>query len=439
MASTITIDDLPKDDRTNGWYHTMPAPAATPRVLKGEQAADWLVVGAGYTGLGAARRLAELRPHDRVIVVDAGRVGFNAAGRNAGFAIDLPHNVDMSDIALARRQTKLNRAGLAHLTEVIESHQINCFWSRRGKVHAAAVPLGQKSIADFAKGLDRLGEPYTLLDAEALRKVLGTALYTYGIHTPGCYLMQPAALVCGLARSLPSSVELYEDSPVVEVTYGQPVRVKTPQGGVTAPRMILATEAFSTAFGFLKGRIFTVFTYGSLTRPLTDAEVKVLGGEPDWGIIPGTRGGTTLRYTRDRRILIRNVLSYEPQSRYDPATIEAIRVKHTSAFNRRFPMLPDVGFEHTWGGSLCLSRNKGHSFGKLTDNVFGSICQNGVGVAKGTISGRMIAELATGQDSELLSDMLTFVAPARLPAQPFMGWGVRARLAFEEYRAGPEM
>ncbi|MSP83065.1 MAG: FAD-binding oxidoreductase [Alphaproteobacteria bacterium] len=439
MTATIQIKNLPQDDRTNGWFNTMPVPAPPARVLEGEQTADWLVIGAGYTGLGAARRLAELRPNDRVIILDAGRVGLNSAGRNAGFAIDLPHNVDMADIAKCQRQTKLNRAGLAHLTEVIESHQINCYWSKRGKVHAAAVPHGQKSIAEFAKGLDGLGEPYTLLDAPALRARLGTSLYTFGIHTPGCYLMQPAALVRGLAHALPPSVELYEDSPVIEVSYGQPVRVKTPGGGVSAPKLILATEAFTNAFGFLQGRIFTLFTFASLTRPLTDAEVMALGGEPDWGIIPGTRGGTTLRFTWDRRILIRNSLSYEPQSRYDPARIEGIRAKHTRAFRRRFPMLPDVTFEHTWGGSLCISRNRGISFGELASGVYGSICQNGVGVAKGTISGRMIAELATGQDSELLSDMLTFGPPESLPAQPFMGWGVRARLKFEEWRAGPEM
>jgi glycine/D-amino acid oxidase-like deaminating enzyme len=438
MARTVTITELPRDDRTNGWYNILP-PAPPARVLEREEKADWLVVGAGYNGLGAARRLAELRPNDRVVLLEAGRVGLNSAGRNSGFAIDLPHLVDLTRIDQGHRQAKLNRAAIAHLTEVIESHQINCQWSKRGKVHAAVTARGEREVEQFAHGLDLLGEPYTRLDATGLRKVLGTSYYRFGVHTPGCYLMNPAALVRGLAAALPPSVALYEESPVVEVTYGAPHRVRTPKGAVVAPRMILATEAFSKAFGFLRHEIFTLFTFGSLTRPLTEAEAGALGGEGDWGIIPGTRGGTTLRYTRDRRILIRNVVSYEPVPHYDQSRIEGIRRKHERSFRNRFPMLPEVGFEHTWGGSLCISRNRGISFGRLGEGLWGSICQNGVGVAKGTISGRMIAELATGQDSELLSDMLTFAKPERLPPQPFMGWGARARVAYEALRAGPEM
>ncbi|KDD99224.1 FAD dependent oxidoreductase domain protein [Bordetella bronchiseptica SBL-F6116] len=41
-----------------------------------------LVIGAGYTGLAAARRLAELQPQDQVLVVDATVAGEGSAGRN---------------------------------------------------------------------------------------------------------------------------------------------------------------------------------------------------------------------------------------------------------------------------------------------------------------------------------------------------------------------
>ena len=435
--SRVTLDRLPRDDRTNGWFYTLPPPPPA-KVLEGERKADWLVVGAGFAGLAAARRLAELRPGDTVALVEAQRVGLGAAGRNSGFAIDLPHGVDMTQVERNRVQRRQVRDALAHLEEIVANHQIACQWSRRGKVHAAATRQGERNLAAYVRGLERLGEPFTPLDAGAMARYLGTRHYTLGVHTPGCVLMQPAALVRGLARAMPANVDVYEDSPVVAVDYGSAVRAETPKGSVTAPRMVLCAEAFTPAFGFLADRLFPTYTFASLTRPLDESEVDQLGGEGDWGIIPCTRGGTTLRYTQDRRILVRNVLKYVPDLHVGEGALARIRTHHERSFKARFPMLPKVGIEYTWGGSLCMSRNRGTVFGRLADNVFGALCQNGVGVTKGTASGLAIAELAAGEDSRRVADMMIFPGPEPLPPRPFLDLGVRARLAWEELRAGPE-
>ncbi|MGH6718394.1 MAG: NAD(P)/FAD-dependent oxidoreductase [Alphaproteobacteria bacterium] len=437
MGRRVTLDRLPRDDRTNGWFHTLPAPPPA-RLLDGERTADWIVVGAGYAGLGAARRIAELRPDDKVALIEAQRIGQGAAGRNSGFAIDLPHGVDMAQLPRNQAQTRLVRAALAHLEQTVRTHQIACQWSRRGKVHAAATELGERNLDDYARGLDALGEPYTLLDADATARYLGARYYTRAVHTPGCVLMQPAALVRGLARAMPANVDVFEDSPVVAVDYGATVRAETPRGSVTAPRLILCSEAFTPAFGFLADRLFPMYTFASLTRPLDAAEVKALSGEGDWGVIPATLGGTTLRYTQDRRILVRNVVKYVPDLIVGDGALARIRAHHVRSLRARFPMLPGVGFDYTWGGSLCMSKNKGTMFGRLADNVFGALCQNGVGVTKGTAAGRAIAEMAAGQDSDMVADMLLFPRPEPLPPRPLLGLGVRARLAWEEHRAGPE-
>lgn len=91
----MKIARLPTVDRTNGWSAILPE--RTPNApLAGDAAADWIVLGAGYAGLAAARRLAENRPNGSVALIDAGEAGENASGRNSGFAIDLPHNVGSS-------------------------------------------------------------------------------------------------------------------------------------------------------------------------------------------------------------------------------------------------------------------------------------------------------------------------------------------------------
>ncbi|MCP5088262.1 MAG: FAD-dependent oxidoreductase, partial [Rhodobacteraceae bacterium] len=88
----MRISRLPKDDRYNGWSAILSPRAAKP-ALSGDFTADWIVLGAGYAGLAAARRLAENCPDQEIALIDAGEVGENASGRNSGFAIDLPHNV----------------------------------------------------------------------------------------------------------------------------------------------------------------------------------------------------------------------------------------------------------------------------------------------------------------------------------------------------------
>ena len=88
----MKISRLPRDDKTNGWSAIL-APRAAQPALTGDVAADWVVLGAGYAGLAAARRLAENEPDASIALIDAGEAGENASGRNSGFAIDLPHNV----------------------------------------------------------------------------------------------------------------------------------------------------------------------------------------------------------------------------------------------------------------------------------------------------------------------------------------------------------
>ena len=105
---------------------------------KGEGAADWVVIGGGFAGLAAARRLGELRSRDRIVLLEAGRIGENASGRNSGFIIDLPHALSREQPEHDHRQIRINRQAIAWLGELVERHQIRCQWSRRGKVHVAA-------------------------------------------------------------------------------------------------------------------------------------------------------------------------------------------------------------------------------------------------------------------------------------------------------------
>ena len=430
----MKINRLPRDDKTNGWSAVLPE--RTPRpALKGDVAADWIVLGAGYAGLAAARRLAETEPDASIALIDAGEAGENASGRNSGFAIDLPHNVGSSleELEGSHRFMRLARHAIGYLEDQIETHGIDCDWSRDGKYHAAVSPRGvDEVLKPFARELEALGEPFQWVEGRTLGEKLGSPHFTAAIYTPGGALMNPAALTRGLADSLPDNVTLYENSPVTLANFDNGVMFEAPGGALRAPKMILAANGFSEQFGFYPGRFLHLVAHASLTRRLTDEEAARFGVERPWGLTPANAfAGITMRYTNDRRILIRYGLDYCPSQRFSEADLAKMRARHQQLFADRFPAIADVPMEHSWSGFVALSRNAAPGFGRLRSNVWAAVCQNAVGVTKGTFSGMLAADMATGRDNPLIEDMESLGAPSKLPPRPFLDIGVRARFALE--------
>jgi glycine/D-amino acid oxidase-like deaminating enzyme len=103
-------------------------------------------------------------------------------------------------------------------------------------------------------------------------------------------------------------------------------------------------------------------------------------------------------------------------------------------FDKRFPMLPAVEMEHTWSGFVCLSRNSAPGFGQLAPNVWSAVCQNAMGVTKGTFGGILAADMACGVDNPLIGDMQSLGEPGILPPRPFLGIGARGRFMWEHWR-----
>ena len=440
-----SIVNLPHDDRSCGWYAALPEPLPARRLI-GEHKADYAVIGAGFAGLAAARRLAEHMPHKRILLVDAQRVGYGASGRNSGFVIDLPHKfaLEHPDPQHKQRLLGLNRAAIDQLQTLIGRHGIDCQWSHAGKYQGAVGERGLAYLDHFEKLMADLGEPYRHVERDALADVLGTRYYSRAIFTPGCYLMQPAALVRGLGASLPGNVEVLEDSPIQRlekdangcwILHGNDGLIRTPQ-------VLLGTSIFTQEFGFLRNRLLPVMTFASWTRPLTDAEMASVGIQADWGLTPADHAGTTVRMTRDRRLIIRNTYKHVP--RYGRSINEATRLKvredHCAAFLSRYPQLAHVPFTHTWGGVYAISRNFTNFFGQLDDGVFATACDNGVGAAWGTISGTLLADMAVGADSTRLDDIRAVTGmPSRNPPEPLLGLGVRTRIRWAAWNSRSEL
>ena len=445
---SLRVTRLPQDPGQAGWNALLPA-APPPVRLEEDVTAEYLVIGAGFAGLSAARRLAEHRPGARIVVLDASRVGAGPAGRNSGFMIDLPHDLSSADYGGALDadavQTRGNRAGIDFAASMAAEFGLGDeAFARSGKVNAAASDKGSQHNRNYAAHLAALGEPHQMMDAAQMAQLTGTDYYNGGLFTPGTAIIQPAIYVRGVADGLRGlGVSIRENSPVLTLDgHSKGWVARTPHGSVTAPQVILAVNGHANSFGLFPGRLLHVFTYASMTRALGVDEIAKLGGQPRWGITPADPMGTTVRRvsgTGGTRIIVRNRFTCDPEMMVSDRRITRIGRNHDRAFLARFPALAGTSMEFRWGGRLCLSKNNVAAFGEVADGVYSACCQNGLGTAKGTLNGMLAADLACGHASENLDHALNAAAPSRLPPRPFSTIGANAVMRWGEFRAGREM
>ena len=449
MSKVIKVSNIKAGNPgISGWDAILGRKPA-PRVLETAISADWLVIGGGFTGLAAARRVSQNRPNDRTVLVDAIRIGAGSAGRSSGFMIDLPHDISAESYTSAierdKRQTEMNRTALAFAAQAADEYDFSQeIFDPRGKINVAADAKGDAHNQEYAEHLKAMGEKCTPLSAEEMRRITGTEYYTSGLHTPGAIMLQPAGYVRAFAEGLTQTeaVDIYENSPVISMErQGNSWLVKTPNGSISVPKVILAVNGHIQSFGFYKRRLMHVFLYGSLTRALTDAEVKKLGGEPTWEAVPADPMGSTMRRlsgTGGHRILTRNRFVYRPNLEASEASVRAVARDHDKAFKARFPMLKNVEQEYRWGGRLCLSWYSDPAFGEVEQGVYSACCQNGLGASLGTLSGMLAADYATGVENPYIQDYLDARQPTLLPPEPFSWIGATAYLWWKERQAGKE-
>ena len=413
-------------------------PARAPRVAAPPQSRfKHVVIGAGYTGLAAARRLAELQPQEPILVLDASSAGEGSAGRNSGFLINLPHNTRMSGhhspLQIARKQIAMYQAGLDWLAQLSRQGGFDCGWDLAGKYHAAATEGGSRNLrASLAQYRD-WGVAYTELDRDAMREQLGTGYYQFGYHSMNNVFVQPAALIRGLADTLPDNVWLMENNPVESVDGGGPYIVRTRNGQFSADNVILANNAFARRLGFLRSRLVTIYTYAGVTPVLDAAQQALLGQRDQWGVIPANRLGTTLRRIRGGRFMVRSAYSYEAEQ-----PLERMAGQLRASFQRRYPQLAAHDFEYVWSGSTALTGNGASFVGEVRPGLYAAVGCNGAGVIKGTIHGRLLAERIAGQRSAMLDDLEALEKPNWLPPDPLRRIGVLTAIACQVRKAGLE-
>lgn len=380
--------------------------------FKGDQIADWVIIGGGYTGLAAARRIAELQPNARILLIDGKHIAQGASGRNSGFAVanESPGHAALSTSSGRSDYAALNaldHAGVAELEGLVRRFDIDCSWENTGSIHAAVASQNFAKLRHHAQAFTDMGIDASLMEEDDLTERLGTDYYKLGVHSRGGALLQPAALAKGLANSLPEQIEIFENSPVLNIeNEGDVVRIDLMDGKVRAGKVIVAVNAFMPRLGLFQNRVFPLALTASLTRPLTPEEEAAISHAQSWGVLSPQSLGATMRLTKDRRILIRNTAEYLP-SGINSSILAARREKHVEGLKKRFPWLANDAVEFTWSGNICVSRNSKPVFANLNDRLFVSGCYNASGVSRGTIMGKLIVDLAMKEPSDLLNKALS--------------------------------
>ena len=429
---------LPADEEQNGWYAALPDPRPARRV-EGSVSVDFAVVGAGICGLTAARRLGELRPDDSVALIEATRVGFGTSGRNAGFLLKGHSHGGEKDLELGKSNDRLCEAGLEYIRETVMHHQIQCQWSDWGRIYVVSGAPGETHLDHLAHGLGVIGTEYSTVDREEMEAITGTRFYSRGIRADDGALMQPAALMRGLGATMPANVTLYEESPVSEIHRGDGVRLVCAAGEVQAKQVILANHVFAEELGIARFRVVPITLYASLTRPLTPEELPLVGGGAEFGLLPSSPNGSTVRLTQDGRILMRNTMTYGRSKRFGAPEMTEALANHREGIRRRWPDLADIELDGTWGGILGFTRNGGIVCGEMALGLHAVMTTDAAPLTRGAAAAKLLAEQICGHDSALLQDLNRLPKAALLPPDPFLRMIVNRRLHKNETEEAGEL
>ncbi|MGB1236265.1 MAG: NAD(P)/FAD-dependent oxidoreductase [Planktomarina sp.] len=438
-----SVTRLPRDPGPAGWNDILPQ-QADPVRLEDDIDAEWLVIGAGFAGLTAAHRLHDLHPRDRIAVLDGKRLATGPAARDAGYMIDVPHHVVgpkyFGEVPRDKADTAANRAAVAYASGLAAVYDMSIdTFDPCGQISAAATTAGHQRNVEYAQHLTQMGEGFEVYDAARMAAITGSDYYTSGLFTPGAVILQPAAYLRSLADGLRAKgVQIYEHSPVLSLKRKLLWRAKTPLGFVNAPKVVLAVNGHVESFGFFQNQLVHVYSYASVTRVLSDAQMADVGGDVRWALTPADRFGTTMRRIGNR-IMICSRCSAEPSMMVNDARLRQVKGRHRRSLSVRFPMLKGGDLEHTWGTRSCLTRNGVAAFGEVDRDLFSACGQNGVAPTKGTLHGMLAADMASGIHSDLLGHVLAEDPPQKLPPAPFGGMAVSAMICMGQMRAGMEL
>ncbi len=429
-ATTIRYDGLSlwHGDRALDW---------TPRPgLTRDQRVDVVIVGAGFTGLWAARYLAEADPTLEILVLEAEVAGFGASGRNGGWCSALfPASLDAlaalpgssRERALAQHDTMC--AGVDEVGR--ESSRLGTPFTKGGTIVLARTAAQLRRAREEAEHAHAWGrDDLQLLDQPSSEQIVRAAGVLGATYTPHCATVHPARLVRRLAEDVESrGVTIAEQTRVTRI---EPGRVTTERGTVRADVILRATEGYTPTIEGQQRNLAPVYSLVIATEPLSAVIWEQIGlaerttfSDHRHLIIYGQRSHDDRLVFGGRGAPYHFGSSIEPEFDCNPRVFRDLRKTLVDLF----PVIESARITHQWGGVLGIPRDWCASVGLDASTGLGwAGGYVGDGVGTTNLAGRTLRDLVLGRSTVLTALPWVGHQSPKWEPEPLRWLGVNAGL-----------
>ena len=374
------------------WLETVEIP--TPVARDFPQQADVAIIGAGFTGLSAARTLA--KSGASVAVLDAQTIGWGASSRNGGMVLTglkLPASTLIARYGkeATARMYAASLESIDFVEELVREENIACDFARCGHLEVACKP---KHFDDFRRSADETARHFNhrqrLIPRDQLQSEIGSAIYHGGLVDESSAGVNPARLVAGLASAAErAGAAIFEHSPVEEIQRegARGWKIATQRGTLRAQNVFVATSGYtSRVTPTLQKKIIPIGSYIIVTEVLPEKLAAELSPRNRM-IFDSKNYLYYYRLTPDRRMLFGGRAAFFPET--------SSTIRRSAEILRRgmltvYPQLRDAKIEYVWGGTLDFAFDIMPHAGQL-DGLHFSLGYAGHGVAISTYLGDKIA------------------------------------------------